>query len=239
MGDARAVSAFVLVHGAFRGGWAWDRVARRLRDAGHVVATPDVVSEHAMVARSVLTLDDLLRPVVTAVDRVSGDVDSQVTLAGHSLGGFLARVAAEECADRLSELAYLDAPVPIDGDRAYGFPGRTADPPDIAHGAWADPPPVVVGDHMSAEDAAWITARLRPEPIGPSLDPVHLSAAATASVPARYLFFSATPEFMPCTATRARLDAQGVPYDRVDAGHDGIVTAAGEVAEWLSREEAD
>jgi len=31
---------FVLVHGAWHGGWCWARVATRLREAGHEVHTP-------------------------------------------------------------------------------------------------------------------------------------------------------------------------------------------------------
>ena len=228
------MSGFVLVHGAFRGGWAWDRVARRLRDTGHVVAAPDAVSPDAVAARSTLTLDQMVRPIVAAIDRIVADLDAPVTLAGHSLGGFLARVAAEDCADRLSGLVYLDAPVPVDGDRAYGFPGREAVPSEVDPDAWVDPPPVAAGRHMSDEDARWITSRLRPEPIGPSLEAARLDAGTVATVPTRYLFFSGTPEFMPCGVTRARLDADRVPYDAIDAGHDGIVTAAPDVAAWLT-----
>jgi pimeloyl-ACP methyl ester carboxylesterase len=229
------VSGFVLLHGAFRGGWSWDRVAGHLRDGGHVVATPDLVPAHAVTAGSAMTLDDLVRPIVAAVDRLSGEVGAPVTLAGHSLGGFLGRVAAEDCADRLSELVYLDAPVPVDGERAYGFPGREAGPPDVDPDAWVDPPPVSAGERMSADDARWITARLRPEPVGPSLETVRLDCSTVGAVPVRYLFFSDTPDFMPCAVTRARLDADRVPYDLIDAGHDGIVTAAAQVADWLAR----
>ncbi len=229
------MSGFVLVHGAFRSGSAWDRVARRLRDSGHIVATPDVVSAGAVRARSALTLHDLLDPILGAVESVGSDTDAPVTLAGHSLGGFLARVAAETCADRLAELAYLDAPVPTDGDRAYGFPGRDDEPVAGSADAWADPPAVAASEHVFPEDAAWINERLRPEPIAPSTETVRLASAAAAALPARYLFFTATPDFMPCTVTRGRLDAEGVGYDRVEAGHDGIVTAPDAVAAWLTR----
>ena len=229
------MSGFVLVHGAFRGGWAWDRVAQRLRDDGHIVATPDVVAADAVAARSALTLDDLIGAIAAAVERVSAESGEPVTLAGHSLGGFLARVAAEVCADRLAELVYDDAPVPEDGDRAYGFPGRDPEPPVVPADAWADPPPVVEGEHLSDENAAWINDRLRPEPIAPSAERVRLASGAAAALPARYLFFTATPAFLPCTVTRTRLDTEGVPYDRFDAGHDGIVTAPDAVAAWLTR----
>ena len=34
--------AFVLVHGTNHGGWCWQRVAKRLRDAGHLVYALEV-----------------------------------------------------------------------------------------------------------------------------------------------------------------------------------------------------
>ena len=34
------MATFVLVHGAWHGGWCWARVAPRLRQAGHEVYTP-------------------------------------------------------------------------------------------------------------------------------------------------------------------------------------------------------
>ena len=34
------MATYVLVHGAWHGGWCWNRVAPLLRDAGHEVFTP-------------------------------------------------------------------------------------------------------------------------------------------------------------------------------------------------------
>jgi hypothetical protein len=38
------MATFVLVHEAWRGGWCYNRVAKRLRHAGHEVYTPGRVS---------------------------------------------------------------------------------------------------------------------------------------------------------------------------------------------------
>jgi len=34
------MAAYVLVHGAFQGGWIWKQVATRLRARGHIVYIP-------------------------------------------------------------------------------------------------------------------------------------------------------------------------------------------------------
>ena len=88
---------------------------------------------------------------------------------------------------------------------------------------------------MSPADAAWINARLTPQPLRPSLDPLELTAAEALALPRSYLFCRQTPDTYPCAHGRARLDAQRVPYEWLDAGHDAPVTAPALVAEALSR----
>ena len=34
------MSTFVLIHGAYQGGWIWQRIEQRLRQAGHTVYAP-------------------------------------------------------------------------------------------------------------------------------------------------------------------------------------------------------
>ena len=212
---------FVLLHGAFRGGWSWTRVRPLLSAAGHDVHTPTIragrLAEHVGAVRDYVSSRDL----------------TDVVLCGHSQGGFIARAAAEVCAPRLRALAYLDAPVPRDGES----------PNDLARLAGLDVPatlPVVVepwpqqpGPGMSPADAAWITARLVPEPTVIAGDAVSLTDAAAAALPGHYAFCTLTPPSYPCTVTRRRLDAAGAPYTLLDAAHDAPVTAPTTVATWL------
>jgi dienelactone hydrolase len=50
---------FVLVHGAWHGGWCWRRVAGALRAAGHVVFTPTLtgLGERAHLLQPGLTIE--------------------------------------------------------------------------------------------------------------------------------------------------------------------------------------
>ncbi len=36
------MTTYVLIHGAYQGGWIWQRVAQRLRNAGHTVYAPSL-----------------------------------------------------------------------------------------------------------------------------------------------------------------------------------------------------
>ena len=99
------MTTFVLVHGAFRGGWSWDRVRPLLEAAGHEVHAP--------------TLSETATGLDTWVDEVAAAVDDDdVVLVGHSQGGVVVREVAVRRPSRLRHLVYLDAAVPDPGERA-------------------------------------------------------------------------------------------------------------------------
>ena len=54
---------FVLVHGAWHGGWCWQRVAGRLRSGGHTVFTPTLtgLGERSHLLRALLKVIDQAR----------------------------------------------------------------------------------------------------------------------------------------------------------------------------------
>lgn len=216
------MTSFVLIHGAFRGGWSWSRVRPLLAAAGHDVHAPSLLGcgELAPYADRVTGLD-------VWVDQVAGlleheDLDD-VVLVGHSMGGVITTAVAAEHPKRIAQLAYLDAAVPRPGERAVDVGGVPAELPPRDTLIPATP---IEGD-------AWSSARLTPTPLAPSLDPV---PEPTAEVPARYAFCSGTPDFYPSAATRSRLDADGRSYDVLDAGHDAPLTAPEAVASWLLHE---
>ena len=107
---------YVLITGAWHGGWAWRPVAERLRAAGHRVLTPTLpgLSEGADPAGCHLS------DVVDAVVRVVEDNDLRdVTLVGHSWGGYPITGAAARLAGRLRKLVYWSAFVPAAGRSLY------------------------------------------------------------------------------------------------------------------------
>jgi pimeloyl-ACP methyl ester carboxylesterase len=103
---------FVLQHGAWHGGWAWQPVAARLRAAGHRVSAPTSPG---------LGVDDDPRGVTLAdcVDALVAHVEStdrtDVTLVGHSWGGYVVAGAAPRLAGRLKRIVFWSAFVPETG----------------------------------------------------------------------------------------------------------------------------
>src|ERR1700726_4979765 len=105
-----APQIFVLVHGAWHGGWCWRRVADALRAAGHVVFTPTLtgLGERAHLLRPGLTIEDFATDVANVIE---AEELWHVILVGHSLAGGAISVVADRIPKTLKQLVYLDAGV--------------------------------------------------------------------------------------------------------------------------------
>lgn len=105
------MSTFVLVHGAWHGGWCWREVAAGLRREGHDVHTPTLtgLGERSHLAHPYVTPE-------THVDDILGvirwrELDG-VILVGHSYGGLVTTAVADRVPQKLLGLVYIDAFVP-------------------------------------------------------------------------------------------------------------------------------
>lgn len=114
---------FVLVHGAWGGGWAYDRLAAELRRAGHRVVVAQL--------KGLGNRRDELDPGITLADHVD-DVCRQVAeagfdrfvLAGHSYGGMVITGVAARLGARIDALVYIDAFLPGDGESLWDITGE-------------------------------------------------------------------------------------------------------------------
>jgi pimeloyl-ACP methyl ester carboxylesterase len=103
---------FVLQHGAWHGGWAWQPVAARLRAEGHRVIAPTSPGLGIDDDPSGVTLTDCVDALVAAVERSGLD---DVTLVGHSWGGYVVAGAAPRLAGKLKRVVFWSAFVPEEG----------------------------------------------------------------------------------------------------------------------------
>ena len=150
-------ATFVLVHGAWHGGWCWRRVADRLTANGHYVVAPTLsgVGERSHLPPDIINL-------TTQINDVVGEIKwkdlNNIVLVGHSYGGMVITGVAEQLRDRIAAIVYLDAFVPADGQSLADFTSRTS---------WPEPltpsyPASVF--HVNAKDAAWVDSKTTPHP---------------------------------------------------------------------------
>jgi pimeloyl-ACP methyl ester carboxylesterase len=107
------VETFVLITGAWHGGWSWRPVATKLRAAGHRVYTPTLPGLDLGDDPRGVTLTDCADAVVDLVER---EDLQDVTLLGHSWGGYVVCGAAPRIAPRLKRNVFWSAFVPHDGE---------------------------------------------------------------------------------------------------------------------------
>lgn len=116
---------FVLVHGAYQGGWIWQPVAQRLRAAGHTVYAPSL--DGCGERRS------QLRPGIDTESHGAEIADllffedlHDVVLAGTSSGGMAIAAAAERARPRIGRLVFVDALALLDGEKLRDIVDRPA-----------------------------------------------------------------------------------------------------------------
>ena len=116
------MATFVLVHGAFQGGWVYAQVARTLRAAGHEVYTPTLtgLGERAHLAHHAINLDTHIEDIVSVFKHEN---ISDAILCGHSYGGMVITGVAAEIGERIRTLVYLDAYVPASGQSLMDITG--------------------------------------------------------------------------------------------------------------------
>lgn len=106
------MTTFVLVHGAWHDGSAWQPVIARLQDLGHVAYGPTMVG-HGKNADKAVEHDDCVR----SITRLITEADlTDVVILGHSFGGTVIARVAEEIPDRLRRLIFWSAFVPKPGN---------------------------------------------------------------------------------------------------------------------------
>lgn len=174
------MATIVIVHGWWSGGWYFQRVARRLRRAGHEVYTPTVtgVGERVHLASPEIRLETQVQDIVNVLEY---EDLTDVVLVGFSYGGMIVTPVADRLPHRIAQVVYLDAFLPRDGESlADIMPELTAQMEAVAR---------EVGDGWRVPREP-PDPRKTPQPIRPFRDPVRLGNPAAQALPRTYALFS-------------------------------------------------
>lgn len=222
---------FVLIHGAWHGGWCWRKVTPRLRSAGHPVYAPSLTG---LGDRS-----HLLHPDIDLSTHIA-DIDnllyyeglSDAIVVGHSYGGMVLSGLLERRPDDILHAVYLDAFLPEDGETIDGYLPhfRLAERARELGDGWRIPPIRYAADYAitDPEDAAWLDKRLGDQPFATFTQPIALTEVARA-VPASYIL---TTERFAHYRERGRLRGFTC-FEIPNAEHDAMVTQPEALADLL------
>jgi pimeloyl-ACP methyl ester carboxylesterase len=231
---------FVLVHGAFQGAWTWHRVVPYIREVGYLVVTPTLagLGDRSNTLDKTVSLDTHVNEVA---DLFKSEDLWDVILVGHSYGGLVITGVMESVPERLSQIVYLDAFIPEDGQSFFSLVG-----PDIenhiremarVHGEGWRVPPVWTAESLGVSDpehSLWVDSRTTPQSLRTFNQPLRLSPNQTIRVPRSYIHCSGEPTgrfFLPF-AERARAD--GWRCAELTTAHLPMITMPQQLADLLS-----
>ncbi len=228
---------WVLVHGAWHGGWCWQRIAPHLTAAGHRVLAPSLAGLADQAHRLSGTVD-----LDTHIDDVVGLLARQdlrdVVLVGHSYAGLVITGVADRAAGRVAHLVYLDAVIVGNGEAwsATHTPGRAAAWARLAApsgGVSVPPPDASAFGIANAADRTWVNGQLTPHPYRTYTQKLRLSRPPGAGLRKTHIVCRGPGALSP-TARRVRIDAAGGWSTRtLEASHDAMVTAPAALATLL------
>jgi len=97
---------FVMIHGSWHGGWAWQGVERQLSKKGHRAQAPTLPGHGPGATRLGVAHEDCVRSVVSHIQEQRLE---DVILVGHSFGGSVIQKVAEEIPGLIERTVFLDA----------------------------------------------------------------------------------------------------------------------------------
>ncbi len=184
---------YVLIHGAWHGGWCWNGVAAGLKKEGCEVLAPTMPGHNPGDDRSGITFDHYTSAIAQTVNSTPGGV----ILVGHSSAGFMLQAAAPKCADKLAGLVFHNAFILPDGKSQFDLV-----PPEVAQGmaAAAGESPdncvpvmkdfirgsLMAGEPQEVQDA--LISKLNPQPLALFTAKVRTAEFEALSLPKTVLF---------------------------------------------------
>jgi pimeloyl-ACP methyl ester carboxylesterase len=233
-------ATFVLVHGTGHGGWCWRFIVPLLRAAAYDVYTPTLTglgaSSHLLHELNRISLDTHVKDVTNTLFY---EELSEVVLVGHSYGGMVITGVAAKEPQRLAQLVYLDAYLPLEGENEIAlWPPDQKEKyhTDLASGIRFRPPlassMLGITDHKMSQ---WVQERLTPHPYSTYEDPPASGTPQSASIPRTYIHCTVGPlsSWIEPFAARARKLKWNV--HTMVAGHEVMITHPKELAEILLR----
>lgn len=213
---------FVLVHGAWHGGWCWNKLTPLLKSAGHTVFTPTLTG---LGERShLLTMQvDLNTHITDIVNLLEYEDLKDIILVGHSYAGMVITGVAEKAAIRIRQLIYLDAYLPENGSSVNYYNKAKASSTEVQD---TNRMPVCCSLESfgvtQPHDIKWMSSRIGDQPYKSFTQSLQVAATSGKQPKKTFIQLSELPQFIEA-AERAKSKGFGY-YKLLSGGHDAMVS---------------
>ncbi len=231
------MKTYLLLHGAMRGAWLWDRLVPLMEKGGALAIAYDLPGHGKRASeRAGVNMSAYINDVVAYIRK--RDL-TDLILVGHSMSGIIISRAAEELPERIRHLVYLAAVVPRDGDalvdlltkdrqeslrKLEGKASELFGPLDALR-------PNYFTDQEGAEKECYLK-QLTPQPLAAFFEKIPLKRFYGLNISKTYIM-GMRDKALPPDLTRKFAERLGVKPVEIDAGHDLMVVKPEELARTL------
>ena len=235
---------FLLVHGAYHGGWCWAPVARILRARGHEVFTPTQTGlgeRRHLLSRSI----DMETFVIDIMNVVEFERLENVVLVAHSYGARAANGVVDRVPEKIRRLIYIDGGLALSGvSRLDSLSPESRDKriqssEQFDGGISVPPPPAEYFGIRDPSIARWMNALMTPQPLNAERTAVTLKHPIGNGRAATYIRCSSPP--LPSVDASAEYARKRTDWRflEIAAGHEAMLTHPEQIASILLEECAD
>jgi pimeloyl-ACP methyl ester carboxylesterase len=236
VGSAQAQTSaktFVLVHGAWHGGWCWRRVSDLLEKRGHKVFTPTMtgLGERSHLLDPKINLGTHVTDIVNVI-KWEGLKD--IVLVGHSYGGAVVSGVAEQMHGSIASFVFLDAFAPESGESVASLTTRRDAIEQLAQKGETSMKPVpAAAFQVNEKDRAWVDRMCTPHPLATLTEKVTVAGGHDRIAKRAYIRATGYPS-VPFDAAREKVKAAtGWRIYEVPCGHDVMVDMPDRLTEIL------
>lgn len=231
-----ARKTFVLVHGAWHGGWCWSKVTDILLAKGHKVYAPSLTGngDRSHLLSKEINLDT---HILDIVNLFKWEDLKDVCLVAHSYGGWPVAGALEQVLSSVTSLVLLDAFKPENGQKGVDYASefsRKSLAEAIERGEAGRNPPKANAFSIFEKDLTWLQEKMTPQPNGVATQAIRLTGAREKVAKKTYI---RAPHYPQAAFDQALAQCKSDPTWRTfvmnDTGHDVMVDQPERLVELL------
>ena len=219
---------FLLIHGAWHGGWVWNEISEILNYQGYSVSTPTLtgLGEKKHLLSSKITIDTFIEDVV---NHIIFENLNNIILVGHSFAGSVISGVADKLKDRIQKLIYFDAVILKDGQKPFDIAPKELVKQRIelakkfGNGISIPAPSAEAFGVFDVKKSLLLEEKLTPHPLSTYQSKLTIKNEIGNGIPLFYIFCN-DPVYKSLESSRKVVRKLKWPIFELNAGHDAMLT---------------
>ena len=219
---------FLLIHGAWHGGWVWNEISEILRYQRYSVSTPTLtgLGEKKHLLSSKITIETFIEDVV---NHIIFENLNNIILVGHSFAGSVISGVADKLKDRIQKLIYFDAVILKDGQKPFDIAPKELVKQRIelakrfGNGISIPAPSADAFGVFDVKKSLLLEEKLTPHPLSTYQSKLTIKNEIGNGIPLFYIFCN-DPVYKSLESSRKVVRKLKWPIFELNAGHDAMLT---------------